>query len=120
MSRVGDLPKQLAHLGPGKNPWLSVLFVGLIATIVSFFFSFESAIAVSSFGTLFYYSITNLSILKLQPSQQIYPRGLAVTGLVGCMGLRIALPLQDIEVGIAIALAGIALRLIRVRAIRHR
>jgi amino acid transporter len=79
MSRVGDLPKQLAHLGPGKNPWLSVLFVGLIATIVSFFFSFESAIAVSSFGTLFYYSITNLSILKLQPSQQIYPR--ALTGM---------------------------------------
>ena len=120
MSRVGDLPKRLAHLGPGKNPWLSVLFVGLIAAIVSLFFPFESATAVSSFGTLFYYSVTNLSVLKLQPNQRIYPRGLAIAGLVGCMGLSIALPLQDIEVGVAIALAGIALRLIRVKTLLHK
>jgi APA family basic amino acid/polyamine antiporter len=86
MSRVGDLPKRLAYLGPGKNPWLSVLFVGLIATIVSLFFPFEFAIAISSFGTLFYYSVTNLSVLKRQPSQRIYPRGLAIAGLVRCMG----------------------------------
>lgn len=119
MSRVGDLPKRLAYLGPGKNPWLSVLFVGLIATIVSLFFPFESAIAISSFGTLFYYSVTSLSVLKLQPSQRIYPRGLAIAGLVGCMGLSIALPLQD-AVGVAIALAGIALRLIHIRTILHR
>jgi APA family basic amino acid/polyamine antiporter len=120
MSRVGDLPKRLAYLGPGKNPWLSVLFVGLIATIVSLFFPFESAIAISSFGTLFYYSVTSLSVLKLQPSQRIYPRGLAIAGLVGCMGLSIALPLQDVVVGVAIALAGIALRLIHIRTILHR
>jgi basic amino acid/polyamine antiporter, APA family len=120
MSRVGDLPKRLAYLGPGKNPWLSVLFVGLIATIVSLFFPFEFAIAISSFGTLFYYSVTNLSVLKRQPSQRIYPRGLAIAGLVRCMGLSIALPLQDVVVGVAIALAGIALRLIRIRTILHR
>jgi APA family basic amino acid/polyamine antiporter len=112
MGRAGDLPKRLSYLGPGNNPWPSVLFVGLIATVVSSFFPFESAVAVSSFGTLFYYSITNLSALRLKPNQRFYPRGLAIAGLIGCIGLSIALPPQDI--GVAIALAGIALRLIRV------
>ncbi|MFY9871108.1 MAG: APC family permease [Candidatus Nitrosopolaris sp.] len=81
MSRAGDLPKGLAYLGPGKNPWPSVIFVGLIATIVSSFFPFESAVAVSSFGTLLYYSIINLSALRLKQNQRFYPRGLAIVDL---------------------------------------
>jgi basic amino acid/polyamine antiporter, APA family len=120
MGRAGDLPKRLAHLGPGKNPWPSVLFVGLIATVVTSFFPFESAIAVSTFGTLFYYSVTNLSTLRLQPSQRFYSRGFAIAGLIGCIGLSISLPPQDIEIGIAIALAGIAFRLVRLKVIGHK
>jgi APA family basic amino acid/polyamine antiporter len=124
MGRAGDLPKLLAYLGPGKNPWPSVLFVGLIAILVSSFFPFESAVKVSttpaSFGTLFYYSVTNVSALRLQPNQRFYPRGLATAGLVGCIGLSIALPPQDIGIGVAIALAGIALRLVRVKIISHK
>jgi basic amino acid/polyamine antiporter, APA family len=120
MGRAGDLPKRLAYLGPGKNPWPSVLFVGLIATLVSSFSPFESAVTVSSFGTLFYYSVTNLSALRLKPNQRFYPRGLAIVGLVGCIGLSIALPTQDIGIGVAIALAGIALRLVRVKIISHK
>ena len=120
MGRVRDLPKRLAYLGAGNNPWPSVLFVGLIATLVSLFFPFESAVAVSSFGTLFCYSITNFSALRLQPNQRFYPRGLAIAGLVGCIGLSIALPLQDITIGVAIALAGIALRLVRIKIPLHK
>jgi APA family basic amino acid/polyamine antiporter len=120
MGRVGDLPKRLAYLGPGNNPWPSVLFVGLIATLVSSFFPFESAVAVSSFGTLFYYSVTNLSALRMQPNQRFYPRGLAIAGLVGCIGLSIALPPQDIGVGVAIALVGIVLRLVHVKIFPHK
>jgi len=113
MGRVGDLPKQLAYLGSGHNPWPSVVFVGAIAILVSSFFPFESAVAVSSFGTLFYYSVTNLSALRLKANQRLYPRGLAIAGLIGCIGLSIFLPLQDIELGITIALVGMVLRLVR-------
>jgi basic amino acid/polyamine antiporter, APA family len=120
MGRVGDLPKRLSHLGPGQNPWPSVLFVGLIATVVSSFFPFESAVAVSSFGTLLYYSVTNLSALRLQSDQRFYPRGLAIAGLVGCIALSVALPPQDIGIGIVIALTGITLRLIRVKIHIHK
>src|SRR5262249_25770428 len=88
-----------------------------IATFVRSFFPFESAVAVSSFGTLFYYSVTNLSALRLKPNQRFYPRGLAIVGLVGCIALSIALPPQDIGIGVAIALADIALRLIRLKII---
>jgi APA family basic amino acid/polyamine antiporter len=58
MSRVGDLPKGLAHLGPGKNPWLSVLFVGLIATIVSLFSHLNRQ--------LLYLALGRFSIILLQ------------------------------------------------------
>jgi hypothetical protein len=56
----------------------------------------------------------------LKPNQRFYPRGLAIVGLVGCIGLSIALPPQDIGIGVAIALAGIALRLVRVKIIPHK
>jgi hypothetical protein len=45
---------------------------------------------------------------------------LAIVGLVRCIGLSIALPPQDIGIGVEIALAGIALRLIRVKIIARK
>jgi APA family basic amino acid/polyamine antiporter len=97
----------------------SVLFVGLVAIFVSSFFPFESAVAVSCFGTLFYYFVTNLSALSYN-RQRFYPAGLAIAGLIGCIVLSISLPPQDIEIRVTIALVGIAFRLIHTKLIRYK
>jgi APA family basic amino acid/polyamine antiporter len=118
MGRESDLPTELARLGAGQNPWRSVVFVGVISILVAAFAPFYVAVAVSSFGTLLYYSVTNLSTLRLAKQQRMFPRALAVAGLVGCVGLAFALPPQDVGIGLAILLAGIGFRSLRLGSLR--
>jgi APA family basic amino acid/polyamine antiporter len=119
MGRESDLPTGLARLGAGQNPWRSVLFVGAISILVAAFAQFYVAVAVSSFGTLLYYSVANLSALRLPKQQRMFPRVLAVAGLVGCAGLAFALAPQEVGIGLAILLAGISFRSLRLGAIRR-
>ncbi|MCI4372084.1 MAG: APC family permease [Thermoplasmata archaeon] len=115
MGRGSDLPKPLAHLGPDQNPWVAVVTVGVVATVVAAFAPFTLAIAVSSFGTLLYYTVTNLSALRLPPEQRLFPRVLAVAGLVGCVGLALSLAPLEVAVGLGLLGAGIAFRLVWLR-----
>ena len=114
MSRGKDLPEDLSRLGSDKNPWRSVLFVGGVAILVAAFAPFVVAVAVSSFGTLLYYTVTNLSALRLEKTQRMFPRFLAISGLVGCVGLAFLLPPEDVAIGLGILLIGLALQGIRV------
>jgi len=113
MGREADLPQSLAHLGQGQNPWRSVVFVGVIAIVVAAFAPFGVAVAVSSFGTLLYYTVTNLSALRLRKQERAFPRWLAAAGLIGCLGLAMALVPQDIGIGLAILFVGIIFRGLR-------
>jgi APA family basic amino acid/polyamine antiporter len=87
MAREGDLPRGLAVAGPERNPWRSVLVVGTVAVLVAGFAPFGTAVAISSFGTLLYYSVTNLSALRLAPDKRMYHSAVAAAGLVGCLVL---------------------------------
>jgi len=123
MGREADLPRSLARLGWGQNPWRSVVFVGVIAMLVAAFAPFGVAVAVSSFGTLLYYTVTNLSALKLPSQQRTFPRWLAMAGLIGCLGLALALVPQDVGIGLAILVVGIifrSLRLTVMKGIKHK
>jgi APA family basic amino acid/polyamine antiporter len=119
MGRESDLPTGLARLGAGQNPWRSVLLVGAVSILVAAFAPFYVAVAVSSFGTLLYYSVANLSALRLPQRQRMFPRWLAVAGLIGCVGLAFALAPQEVSIGLAVLLAGIAFRSMRLGAIRR-
>jgi basic amino acid/polyamine antiporter, APA family len=113
MSRETDLPSTFARLGTGHNPWRSVLFVGIIAILVAGFAPFTLAIAVSSFGTLLYYSIANLSAIRLKKEQRTFPIFLSGAGLIGCIGLAFSLNLQEIGIGLAILALGLGYRSLR-------
>ncbi len=110
MGRGADLPRGLARLGGAQNPWRSVLFVGAISTLVACFAPFTLAIAVSSFGTLLYYSVANLSALRLEAEHRRFPRALSAAGLVGCLALAFSLSSKEITVGLAILAVGLALK----------
>ena len=115
MGRETDLPQSLSRLGAKQNPWRSVVFVGTLAMLVAAFASFGLAVAVSSFGTLLYYTVTNLSALRLNKQQRMFPKALAVAGLVGCLGLAFSLAPEIVEIGILILVAGLAYRMVRLR-----
>jgi APA family basic amino acid/polyamine antiporter len=118
MGRQGDLPRGLASLGPQKNPWRSVVLVGAIAMLVAAFAPFGTAVAVSAFGTLLYYSVTNLSAVRLTREQRTFPVALAVAGLIGCLGLAFSLAFQDVAVGLVVLAVGLAYR--GLRTMSHR
>ena len=120
MGRESDLPSGLARLGSGQNPWRSVVFVGVVSILVAAFAPFYLAVAVSSFGTLLYYVVANLSALRLTREQRMFPRVLAMSGLVGCLALAFALAPQEVGIGLAILLAGILFRTLRLRLVGKR
>lgn len=119
MGRETDLPNGLSKLGTGQNPWRSVLLAGAIAVLVAGFAPFTLAIAVSSFGTLLYYSIANLSALRLKKEQRTFPVALSFVGLIGCVGLAFSLDLQEIGIGLAILLIGLAYRSLRLSLVSN-
>jgi basic amino acid/polyamine antiporter, APA family len=118
MGRESDLPSGLAKLGAGQNPWRSVVFVGVISILVAAFAPFYVAVAVSSFGTLLYYVVANLSALRLAKEQRMFPRVLAVAGLIGCIGLAFSLAPEEVGIGLAILLVGLAFRALRLAVTR--
>ena len=120
MGRESDLPSGLARLGAGQNPWRSVVFVGAVSIMVAAFAPFYAAVAVSSFGTLLYYTVTNLSALRLAKEQRMFPRVLAVAGLVGCLALAFALAPEEVGIGLAILLVGLVFRTLRLGVMRGR
>ena len=120
MGRESDLPSGLARLGPGQNPWRSVVFVGVVSILVAAFAPFYVAVAVSSFGTLLYYVVANLSALRLAKDQRMFPWVLAVAGLVGCLLLAFALAPEDVGIGVAILLVGLVFRTLRLGVMRRR
>jgi APA family basic amino acid/polyamine antiporter len=120
MGREHDLPAGLAKVGAGKNPWRSVIFVGAITLVVAAFAPLVLSVAVSSFGTLIYYSITNVSALKLPRTQRTFPRALAIAGLAGCLGLAFALSPEYIAVGLVILAIGAAFYIIRRKILQQK
>ena len=118
MARKNDLPRTLARLGAGKNPWRSVILVGVVSILVAGFAPFGIAVAVSSFGTLIYYTVTNLSALRLPAKQRRFPRELAVAGLIGCLGLAFTLGAVEITIGLAILIVGVVFRYLRLTTVR--
>lgn len=120
MGRESDLPTFLSRVGDQKNPWRSVLFVGVIAILVAGFAPFVTAVAISSFGTLLYYSVTNISALRLKPEQRMFPIALSVAGLIGCLGLAFSLAPEEIAIGLIILAIGIAIRFLHLAIVKSR
>jgi len=117
MARKNDLPRTLARLGAGSNPWRSVILVGVVSILVAGFAPFGIAVAVSSFGTLIYYTVTNLSALRLPAKQRRFPRELAVAGLIGCLGLAFTLGSLEVAIGLAILIVGVIFRSLRLATV---
>ena len=115
MAREGDLPRGLAVMGTQRNPWRSVVVVGVVALLVAAFAPFGIAVAVSSFGTLLYYSVTNLSALRLPREKRTFPLALAVAGLVGCVSLAFSLGPVEVATGLVILVLGVMYRFLKTR-----
>ena len=115
MARGGDLPTPLARLAGGANPVLAVTMTGVAAAVLTLVVPFGIQVAVSSFATLLYYTITNYAALRLRAAQRRYPRPLAGVGLICCLVLALSLGPLEWIVGLGALVVGLLYRATRRR-----
>lgn len=116
MARRHDLPHVFSRLNASRTtPVPAVLLVaGIVGTLV-LLRDARSAWSLSAVTVLVYYSMTNLAALQLPPEHRLYPRWIAVLGLVGCLLLAVYVDRTSCLTGAAVLAAGLI-----GRAIIHR
>ncbi len=97
------LPLWLAKVHPQfKIPHQAQILVAIIIGVIVYFGDILSALGFSAFTILIYYAITNACALKLPKENRLWPRSLAVLGLIFCLLLAFSLPIQTLAIGLAI------------------
>jgi APA family basic amino acid/polyamine antiporter len=88
MARRKDVPQALSKLhGKFRTPYYSILAVGMLMAVLVLFFDLTGVVAVSTFGALFYYALTNAAALKLKTEKRRYHRLVPIVGLGTCIVL---------------------------------
>jgi len=114
MARERDLPPILSQLHPKfKTPSLSVLIAGMIMVAISLLFNLTKVVAISTFATVFNYSLANISALRLGSKNRLYPRFVSTTGLILCLTLLIFVQKSALEIGVLSLLVGVLYYLLR-------
>ncbi len=116
MGRRGDMPAALARLDRhGRTPVWAVAVVG--ATVVGLTLTGDVRLTwtFSAFNVLLYYALTNAAALRLPAEQRIYPRWVAVTGLVACLLLVVFVDARVWLVGAGVIIVGVAAHRLRQR-----
>jgi APA family basic amino acid/polyamine antiporter len=88
MARRGDMPLVLSKLHNSYcTPYYSIWATGIMMAAFVFFFDLTGVVAVSTFGALFYYALTNVAALRLKIKKRRYPKLISIIGLVTCVVL---------------------------------
>lgn len=114
MAGGGDLPRWLDAVHPVRRiPHRAEMVVAVAVIAVVLAADVRGAIGFSSFAVLFYYAVANASAFTLTPTERRWPRALTVAGLIGCVGLGLALPAASVIGGTVLLGAGAAVWAIR-------
>ncbi|MBH03820.1 MAG: amino acid permease [Xanthomonadales bacterium] len=90
MARRCDLPAGLSRLtGRDPSPRAAVWAVGLMIGAWVCVGRIGVTWSFSAVTVLVYYALTNLAALRLGPAERLYPPGIPVAGLFGCLGLAV-------------------------------
>jgi len=110
MARRNDLPQILRKLHQKYNtPHYSIWIVGLLMTLLVLLVDLTRIVVVSTFASLFYYALANVSALRLKVEKRLYPMFVPVLGVATCTVLLISVffvSLQALIIGVACLLAG--------------
>lgn len=88
MARRKDLPKALNKLHTKYNtPYYSIWILGAVMASLVLFVDIARVVAVSTFALLFYYTLANVSALRLKVKNRAYPKLVPILGGTTCMAL---------------------------------
>ncbi len=113
MAREADLPPALAAVHPRyRVPHRAEIALAVVVCALVLTVDLREAIGFSSFGVLLYYLVANIAAFTQTVPHRRWPRVLQVLGAVGCLVLTATLPWQSIAAGVAVLVAGVALRVL--------
>ncbi len=116
MAANGEMPRWLDAVHPRHRvPHRAEITVGAIVAAVVLVADLRDAIGFSSFAVLTYYAVANASAYTLPPHQRRWPRGLAVLGIIGCVGLAVTLPSASVIGGLIVLALGVLVWIARHR-----
>ncbi len=107
MGRRGDMPAATARLdAAGRTPVVAVIIIGVVVAVLAASGDVRLTWSFSAFNVLIYYALTNAAALRLPADSRLFPRWLAIAGLVSCSFLVIFIDLQIWAAGIVVLLVG--------------
>jgi APA family basic amino acid/polyamine antiporter len=90
MAKRRDLPHILSRLHHKHGtPYYSILMIGAIAALLVLFVNLSKVVTISIFAMLFYYTLANVSALRLERKERIYPRFIPFLGAITCLSLLV-------------------------------
>jgi APA family basic amino acid/polyamine antiporter len=108
MGRRRDVPSRLGRLDPtGTTPTAAVIVVGIVVASLVLVGDVKTTWTFSAFTVLLYYAITNLAALRIPDAQRLFPRWVAVAGLVACLGLAFWVDPAVWAAGLGLVAAGL-------------
>jgi APA family basic amino acid/polyamine antiporter len=117
MAANGELPRWLGAVHHRHRvPHHAEVAVGAVVTVAVLVADLREAIGFSAFAVLTYYAIANAAAWTLPSESRTWPRGVAATGLIGCVALALALPVGSVAAGAIVLAIGAGIWLIRASA----
>lgn len=109
MGRRGDMPRATSRLTPSHaTPAVAVIVVGVVVTAIVLIGNVKTTWSFSAFTVLIYYAITNIAALALPPTERLYRRWVAWSGLVACLFLAFWVEWQIWMLGLGLLVVGMA------------
>ena len=100
MGEDSELPKLFAlRGGPGNAPWFAEIVISLVVIVLVLSGSLVWAVGLSSFSILIYYSVANLAAFR-QPEIKGSMKTLPLAGLMFCLAIGFAVPLDSLVIGV--------------------
>lgn len=108
MGRRRDMPTIVARLNQsGTTPTPAVIVVGIAIILLVLIGNVKTTWSFSAFTVLIYYAVTNLAALYLPANERLYPKWVALFGLVACVFLAFWVEPLIWQVGVALIVAGL-------------
>ncbi|MGA9099138.1 MAG: amino acid permease [Methanotrichaceae archaeon] len=109
MALRSALPGALGRLHPKYNtPYYAIWISGIVMILLVLSINLTGVVAISTFGQLAYYSLANISDLKLRSKKEIRGKTVPILGSASCLGLLVFLFFISKEAWIA-GIAGLVL-----------
>ncbi|MGE3467414.1 MAG: amino acid permease, partial [Pyrinomonadaceae bacterium] len=111
MARRRDLPRSLEHVSEKHAvPDYGILLSGAVIILLAVFGTLQFVVSAAAFTILIYYGIANICALRLAKENKLYPKSIAILGLVFCVAMAASLPLATIFTGSGLLIAGFLVR----------